>query len=228
MKKLNSLLNKVALFEKLAQYGDRKSFLESMAQDTRSTWDPEPFYPNLGGRIETGPEPEPDTRGIVPYRYPDLTQPSNLVVVPYKDSTDPEKAPSGSKSPEIVKANSLLAECYNALTNGVNGEIFESLVKRLREMVVFLRASVKSPSLKYPAEVKSMLAKVESMYAKMSAEFNKSKPSFKAPAIRPSTIDVPKPMPGTPPTPSSGVGTTRTDYPDTGSVKKDQQKRSTE
>lgn len=33
MKKLNSLLNKVALFEKLAVYGDRKSFLESLAQE---------------------------------------------------------------------------------------------------------------------------------------------------------------------------------------------------
>jgi hypothetical protein len=101
MKKLNALLKKVDLFEKLAKYSDRKSFLEAIAQD-QSTWGPEPFYPNLGGGSETGqaaPPPSPPEE-----RYLDMDE---------YDKTHPKKSYAPTIPDNVV---------YNQL-KGVNQQI---------------------------------------------------------------------------------------------------------
>ncbi len=39
MKQIDALLNKVEIFERLAVYGDRKSFLKTLAQEINNTPD---------------------------------------------------------------------------------------------------------------------------------------------------------------------------------------------
>lgn len=64
MSKINSLLKKTELFEKLALYGDRKSFLESIAQQSSEA----PVGPSLegghSGELDSDPKmtPNPDAK----------------------------------------------------------------------------------------------------------------------------------------------------------------------
>ena len=85
MKKIDALLKKVEVFEKLAVYGDRKSFLKTLAQDIQSF----PAGSAQGVNAPYMPGTAPSVNNL-----PEAAPVSNSVTAPVAPAAKPAKEPA--------------------------------------------------------------------------------------------------------------------------------------
>jgi hypothetical protein len=108
MKKIDSLLKRAELFEKLAVYGDRKSFLKALSQDASLSG-------GLGGsqmsglEMETPPGPTGPFKSIPVETQKELNQ---LLVDPVNPVMSP-LLPDGKLGPETIAAALLFRNKFN-------------------------------------------------------------------------------------------------------------------
>jgi peptidoglycan hydrolase-like protein with peptidoglycan-binding domain len=138
MSKINSLLKKTELFEKLALYGDRKSFLESFAQQSVDA----PIGPSLdggySGELDSAPKmtPNPDAKFGPPSSLAPAPQVATIPASVQKKLND-LLVPAGKIVPvnvdgkltqETRRALNAFRKAYNVPASATDQQVFSQIM----------------------------------------------------------------------------------------------------